>query len=62
MSFPFRVSWVLSESVTNSLSVDEDARPLAAKYLVKWRPGFIESQTRGSASDAAPANAMAVAT
>ncbi|KAK1830337.1 mRNA cleavage and polyadenylation specificity factor complex subunit pta1 [Podospora conica] len=22
----------------------EDARPLASKYLVKWRPGFIESQ------------------
>ncbi|KAL1870293.1 hypothetical protein VTK73DRAFT_2668 [Phialemonium thermophilum] len=23
----------------------EDARPLAAKYLQKWRPGFIESQS-----------------
>ncbi|KAK3903771.1 hypothetical protein C8A05DRAFT_32472 [Staphylotrichum tortipilum] len=34
----------------------EDARPLAAKYLVKWRPGFIESQTRPAAGDAAPAN------
>ncbi|KAK3300101.1 uncharacterized protein B0H64DRAFT_7181 [Chaetomium fimeti] len=40
----------------------EDARPLAAKYLVKWRPGFIESQTRGTGSDAAPANNMAIAT
>jgi symplekin len=42
--------------------VDEDARPLAAKYLVKWRPGFIESQTRGPGSDAASANSMAIAT
>ncbi|KAH6651036.1 hypothetical protein F5144DRAFT_71747 [Chaetomium tenue] len=40
----------------------EDARPLAAKYLVKWRPGFIESQTRGTGSDAAAANSMAIAT
>ncbi len=44
------------------LGADEDARPLAAKYLVKWRPGFIESQTRGPASDAGPANAMPIAT
>ncbi|KAK4160965.1 putative Pre-tRNA-processing protein [Cladorrhinum sp. PSN259] len=29
-----------------------DARPLAAKYLVKWRPGFIESQTSGASSTA----------
>ncbi|KAK3336883.1 hypothetical protein B0T19DRAFT_53771 [Cercophora scortea] len=28
----------------------EEARPLAAKYLVKWRPGFIESHTRGAAA------------
>ncbi|KAK3984844.1 mRNA cleavage and polyadenylation specificity factor complex subunit pta1 [Cladorrhinum sp. PSN332] len=27
-----------------------DARPLAAKYLIKWRPGFIESQTVGASS------------
>ncbi|KAK4100634.1 hypothetical protein N658DRAFT_427072 [Parathielavia hyrcaniae] len=41
----------------------EDARPLAAKYLVKWRPGFIESQTRGGpGSDVAPGNGMAIAT
>ncbi|KAK4129237.1 hypothetical protein N657DRAFT_562576 [Parathielavia appendiculata] len=40
----------------------EDARPLAAKYLVKWRPGFIESQTRAHGSDAAPGNSMAIAT
>ncbi|KAL2174756.1 uncharacterized protein P884DRAFT_208012 [Thermothelomyces heterothallicus CBS 202.75] len=40
----------------------EDARPLAAKYLVKWRPGFIESQTRSAGGDAAHANNMAIAT
>ncbi|KAL2155070.1 hypothetical protein VTH82DRAFT_3746 [Thermothelomyces myriococcoides] len=40
----------------------EDARPLAAKYLVKWRPGFIESQTRSTGGDAAQANNMAIAT
>ncbi|KAK4229092.1 putative Pre-tRNA-processing protein [Podospora fimiseda] len=32
-----------------------DARPLAAKYLTKWRPGFIESQTIGQSSAAASA-------
>ncbi|KAK2611327.1 hypothetical protein N8I77_004676 [Diaporthe amygdali] len=31
----------------------EDARPMAAKYLTKWRPGFIESQSgNGSGNDA----------
>lgn len=44
------------------ICVDEDARPLAAKYLVKWRPGFIESQTRSTGGDAAQANNMAIAT
>ncbi|KAB5530441.1 hypothetical protein GE09DRAFT_391788 [Coniochaeta sp. 2T2.1] len=26
----------------------EDARPMASKYLAKWRPGFIESRTAGA--------------
>ncbi|KAB5580975.1 hypothetical protein GE09DRAFT_459068 [Coniochaeta sp. 2T2.1] len=26
----------------------EDARPMASKYLTKWRPGFIESRTAGA--------------
>ncbi|KAL2129095.1 hypothetical protein VTI74DRAFT_8258 [Chaetomium olivicolor] len=38
----------------------QDARPLAAKYLVKWRPGFIESQTRGG-GDAVTASSRAIA-
>jgi symplekin len=50
------------EGLANTFAVDEDARPLAAKYLVKWRPGFIESQTRAPGSDAASANSMAIAT
>ncbi|KAK4193524.1 mRNA cleavage and polyadenylation specificity factor complex subunit pta1 [Podospora australis] len=33
----------------------EDARPLAAKYLVKWRPGFIEAQQAAAAQAAAQA-------
>lgn len=43
---------------------DEDARPLAAKYLHKWRPGFIESQARSTGGDPAPTsnNSMAIAT
>ncbi|KAK1755192.1 mRNA cleavage and polyadenylation specificity factor complex subunit pta1 [Echria macrotheca] len=28
----------------------EEARPLASKYLIKWRPGFIESQQTGDAA------------
>jgi symplekin len=23
-------------------SIDDDAKPMAAKYLAKWRPGFLE--------------------
>jgi hypothetical protein len=30
-------------SCTNS-SPDDDAKPMAAKYLSKWRPGFLEQQ------------------
>ncbi|KAK3328943.1 hypothetical protein B0H66DRAFT_7424 [Apodospora peruviana] len=33
----------------------EEARPLAAKYLVKWRPGFIESQQAQAAAAVAGA-------
>lgn len=42
--------------------VDEDARPLAAKYLIKWRPGFIESQARPAGDVAPAANNMAITT
>lgn len=34
---------------------DEDARPMAAKYLTKWRPGFVESQTSDGKTAALPA-------
>ncbi|KAK7701097.1 hypothetical protein SLS64_010428 [Diaporthe eres] len=38
----------------------EDARPMAAKYLTKWRPGFIESQSgSGGGNDAPYAPAVA---
>jgi symplekin len=50
------------ESWLTDMLADEDARPLAAKYLVKWRPGFIESQTRAPGGEAAPGNNMAIAT
>ncbi|SPQ17927.1 8a867f3d-b872-4770-b8b0-cd100491d299 [Thermothielavioides terrestris] len=49
------------DTVADIWSEYEDARPLAAKYLAKWRPGFIESQTRGAQGDAAPANNVAIA-
>jgi hypothetical protein len=26
-------------------SIDDDAKPMAAKYLAKWRPGFLEQNT-----------------
>lgn len=35
------------------MRTDEDARPMASKYLAKWRPGFIESQ-KAIADGAAP--------
>ncbi|KAK4042204.1 hypothetical protein C8A01DRAFT_44727 [Parachaetomium inaequale] len=49
------------DTVAEIWTEHEDARPLAAKYLVKWRPGFVESQTQGSGSGAPPAN-TAIAT
>lgn len=36
---------VVSMCALTLCSPDEDARPMAAKYLTKWRPGFVESQT-----------------
>ncbi|KAF3764869.1 hypothetical protein M406DRAFT_258527 [Cryphonectria parasitica EP155] len=40
----------------------EDARPMAAKYLTKWRPGFLESQTAGGEGNDTAALPPAVAT
>lgn len=34
--------------------IDEDARPMAAKYLSKWRPGFVESRSAGGSGNDAP--------
>lgn len=45
--------------VTNDSS-DEDARPMAAKYLTKWRPGFVESQTAAAGNNATAALPPAV--
>ncbi|KAK3394612.1 hypothetical protein B0H63DRAFT_52069 [Podospora didyma] len=39
----------------------EDARPLAAKYLVKWRPGFIEAQQAAQAADNGQSSTMVTA-
>lgn len=47
-------------SDTDDTYIDEDARPMAAKYLTKWRPGFIESQSgSGGGNDAPYAPAVA---
>lgn len=35
--------------------LDEDARPMAAKYLTKWRPGFVESQSSEGKAGTLPA-------
>lgn len=35
--------------------LDEDARPMAAKYLTKWRPGFVESQSSDGKAATLPA-------
>ncbi|KAK0617948.1 hypothetical protein B0T17DRAFT_495152 [Bombardia bombarda] len=48
------------DTVADIWSEYEEARPLAAKYLVKWRPGFIESQTRAMEAGNGDTN-MAVA-
>ena len=34
---------ILPAYVTD-LTIDDDARPMAGKYLSKWRPGFMEQQ------------------
>ena len=40
--------------------VDEDARPMAAKYLTKWRPGFGE-MLKGPGDEEKKANGIAAA-
>ncbi|PSR81593.1 hypothetical protein BD289DRAFT_462049 [Coniella lustricola] len=53
---------VALDTVQNIWVEYEDARPMAAKYLAKWRPGFIESKTAPSAETDTAALAPAVAT
>jgi hypothetical protein len=40
-------------------SVDEDARPIAAKYLSKYRPAFLEAANRSANGDDATSSANA---
>ncbi|KAF4124086.1 symplekin [Geosmithia morbida] len=41
----------------------EEARPIAAKYLAKYRPGFLEAaMTDGTGDDGTPATSTAIAT
>ncbi|KAI0428108.1 mRNA cleavage and polyadenylation specificity factor complex subunit [Xylaria sp. FL1042] len=40
----------------------EDARPTAAKYLQRWRPGFVEAAQQGAASTPVGTNGTVVAT
>lgn len=37
-----RLSW-LNFQKTDSMFADDDAKPMASKYLAKWRPGFMEA-------------------
>ena len=39
----------------------ENARPLAAKYLVKWRPEFMESATADKKPDSTPSDSAGAA-
>ncbi|KAH8158946.1 hypothetical protein CIB48_g9302 [Xylaria polymorpha] len=40
----------------------EDARPMAAKYLQRWRPGFVEAAQRGTGGTPVGSNGAVVAT
>jgi symplekin len=40
---------------------DEDAKPIAAKYLTKWRPGFAERLKAKDDEDEKKENGVAVA-
>ena len=40
------------------IDVDEDAKPIAAKYLTKWRPGFAEG-LKGPEDEERKANGIA---
>jgi symplekin len=51
---------IVNERTAANESIDEDARPIASKYLAKWRPGFMESQAPG-ADGAAPTTAQGAA-
>lgn len=54
VSLPSNFPNITEMSDTDDAYVDEDARPMAAKYLTKWRPGFIESQSGGGSGNDAP--------
>ncbi|KAI1435701.1 mRNA cleavage and polyadenylation specificity factor complex subunit [Xylaria sp. CBS 124048] len=51
------------DTVQDIWTTYEDARPVAAKYLQKWRPGFIEAAQRNAdGDDTVSANGTVVAT
>lgn len=41
---PVSASFSMKEMSSNH-SIDDDAKPMAAKYLAKWRPGFLEQNS-----------------
>ena len=45
------MDWVREIQLTGF--TDEDARTMAAQYLTKYRPGFLEAARSGSAEGAA---------
>jgi symplekin len=49
------------DTVQDIWSDYEDSRPMAAKYLQKWRPGFLEAQQQGLGSGTSGAGAQPVA-
>jgi hypothetical protein len=36
----YRKKWTIADH-----SIDDDAKPMAAKYLAKWRPRFLEQNS-----------------
>jgi symplekin len=51
-------AFIISDLLTHC-SVDEDARPIAAKYLSKYRPAFLEAANRATNGDDATSSANA---
>lgn len=50
-----------NDNNANVMVIVEDARTMAAKYLAKYRPGFVEAATANNAEETSSTTGTAIA-